>query len=216
MTLFARSDLMSVAVPVASGGCGTTHTRPVRNGVASKTWRLDCQPCETFLKGGGRTRLQYSPGDKETGLLPRQERVADSDPCWSATEESVPDTPDEMVHVRRRKQLGEQELEMIKALAAAKAAGIDIPVNAAWLLERNFDSRILKGTTECPDGHENTSGSQFCSSCGLPMAGRVPKAELSAPEPVKKSLRELRAMCQSAGLPEYGTKAQIMERLGIS
>lgn len=216
MSLFARSDLMSVAVPVASGGCGTTHTRPVRNGVASKSWKLDCQPCEVFLKGGGRTRLQYSPGDKETGILPRQERVADTDPCWSATEESVPDTPDERVHVSRRKRLGEQELEMIRALAAARAAGIDIPANAAWLLERNFDPRVLKGTTECPDGHENSAGSQFCSSCGLPMAGRVPKAELPAPEPVKKSLKELKEMCRSAGLPDYGTKAQLSERLGIA
>jgi len=216
MSLHARSDLMSVAVPVASGGCGTTHTRPVRNGAPAKVWRLDCQPCETYLKGGGRTRLQYTPGDKEVGLLPTQERVADTDPCWSATEESIPETPDERVHLRRRKQLGNEELEWIKALAAARAAGIDIPANAMWLLEQNFDPRVLKGTTECPSGHENAAGSKYCSECSKPMGGREAAAELPAAEPVKLSLAELKRRCKERGLPDYGTKAQMMARLGIA
>src|SRR5580698_6953669 len=65
MTLYARSDLMSVSVPVASGGCGGTHSRPVRDGAPARDFRLDCPGCETFLKGGGRTVLTTVPGDKE-------------------------------------------------------------------------------------------------------------------------------------------------------
>ena len=216
MTLYARSDILHISIPTASGGCGQSHSRPVRNGAPAKTWQLDCLGCEAYLKGGGRTRLQYSPGDKETGLLPRQERVADTDPHWSATPESVPQTPDESVHVRRRKQLGAEELEFIKALAAVKAAGIDIPANAMWLLEQNFDPRVLKGTTECPDGHENTAGSEYCSKCGKPMSGRASAAELPAAESVNLTLAELKRRCKERGLPDYGTKAQMMARLGIA
>jgi hypothetical protein len=128
------------------------------------------------------------------------------------------------VHQRRRKQLGSEELEMIKALAAAKAAGIDIPANAMWLLERNFDPRVLKGTTECPKGHENSAGSHFCSSCGSSMSGSVPTAEITAAETaseilpdteslLKLPLIELRKMCRIRGLPEYGAKPQIAKRL---
>src|ERR1700690_444615 len=96
MSLFARSDLMSVSIPVTSGGCGASHSRPVRNGTPAQEWMLDCPDCESYLRGDGKSRiLRVTPGDPKSGIPAKQERVADCDPHWSSTADSVPLTPDE-------------------------------------------------------------------------------------------------------------------------
>src|ERR1700684_334669 len=108
MTLYARSDLMSVSIPVTSGGCGPPHSRPVRKGAPAKDFRLDCPGCENFLKGGGRTVLHVTQGSKELGIPTHQEWVADCDPCWGATPESVPETPDERTYTAKRDKVASQ------------------------------------------------------------------------------------------------------------
>ena len=80
MSLYARSDLMSVSVPATSGGCGNSHSRPVSQGKPAKEWRLDCPPCEGYLKGDRKPKiLKTTPGDPKAGIPSRQERVPDEE-----------------------------------------------------------------------------------------------------------------------------------------
>jgi hypothetical protein len=188
VTLYARSDLMSVSVPVTSGGCGKTHSRPVRKGVPDRDFRLSCPGCEAFLKGGGRTVLITTPPDKELGIPATQKRVADCDPCWGATPESVPETPDETQYTRKRNQLGAEQLEWVRALAAAKQAGIEIPEMAMEML-----SRRLPGMVQ----------------------GEIVRDEIEAPKYDLSDLstEKLKQMCKDEGLPFSGTRAKLIERL---
>lgn len=225
MTLYARSDLMSVWVPPAEGGCGATHSRPVTRGVPSKSWQLDCPPCEGHLRGAGKPQvLKFTPGDAKAGILPKQERVAASDPHWSSTPDSVPLTPDEQSTNATRRERGSQQIQMIQALAALRATGIDVPPEAMWLLESELPSGVLKGTMVCANGHDNTSGVKFCAECGISMAAKaaageianVPEATRAGLEPVRRKLLHvatLRKMCRERGLRDDGTKDILLQRL---
>jgi hypothetical protein len=148
---------------------------------------LDCPGCENFLKGGGRKVLHVTQGSKELGIPTHQEWVADCDPQWSATPESIPDTPDERTYVAKRDKMGHEELEMINALAAAKQAGINIPENAMDLLQRRLPT-------------------------ALNIAGQ---AQVTVPEYGLDdlSINKLKAMCKEQGLPTSGTRAQLIDRL---
>lgn len=188
MTLYARSDLMSVSIPVSSGGCGQTHSRPVHKGAPAREFRLDCPGCENFLKGGGRTVLHVTQGNKELGIPTHQEWVADCDPCWGATPESVPDTPDERTYVAKKDKIGRDELDMINALAAAKQAGIDIPANAMDMLSRRLPFALQQA--------------------GQTQTVAVPEYGLD-----DLSVNKLKAMCKEQGLPTSGTRAQLIDRL---
>jgi hypothetical protein len=50
VAVYARSDVMGIAVPVSDGGCGSSHSRPVVQGAPAKVWKLTCGPCETVIK----------------------------------------------------------------------------------------------------------------------------------------------------------------------
>jgi hypothetical protein len=50
ISVYARSDVMSVAIPASDGGCGGQHSRPVVQGAPAKMWKLTCGPCETAIK----------------------------------------------------------------------------------------------------------------------------------------------------------------------
>lgn len=212
MALYARSDLMSVSIPPASGGCGATHSRPVTRGVIAKVWKLECAPCESYLKGDGKPRvIRVTPADKDKGIPSRMKHVADCDPHWASTPEAVPKTPDEESIHAVRTEIGSQQLKMLEAFAAARAAGIEIPDDAMWVLERNFDPRVLKGKLLCSNGHENPSGIKFCGECGVPMesdAGPVAVQGLSG-----LHVATLRKMAREQGLPDKGSKAELVERL---
>ena len=191
MTLYARSDVMSVSIPVSSGGCGSTHSRPVHKGAPARDFRLDCPGCENFLKGGGRQVLHITQGSKELGIPTHQEWVADCDPQWAATPEAVADTPDERTYTAKRDKMGSEELEWIRALAAAKQAGIDIPQNAMELLNRRLPLALSQsGNSE----HSNVLTSPEYGLDDL-------------------SINKLKAMCKEQGLPTSGTRAQLIDRL---
>lgn len=216
MTLHARSDLMSVSVPVTSGGCGNTHSRPVRNGAPAANWELTCPPCEHFLKGGGRRILKFTPGDMKNGLMPTQERVADSDPCWSPTPDTVPMTPDEAKSDGRFRETAQLQINMMNALGTAMANGLQIPKEMMYLLERNLPPGVLpdtlQGTMLCTGGHDNPAGAKFCKECGVSMdttpaigAAEIPLEMLH--------VQTLRKKCREAGQPANGTKEQLIGRL---
>lgn len=238
MSLYARSDLMSVSIPPTSGGCGRTHTRPVTKGVTAKVWKLDCASCESYLRGDGKPKvIKVIPGDKENNIPSRMEHVIDAHPQWSNTPEGVPPTPDEQ-HVNKiRTERGSHELQMLQALIAAKGAGMAIPDNAMWLLEQNFDPRLIHGKVICSNGgHENTVGAKFCSTCGHEMVSQGtagPLVQVGDPDgrEVDISVDEngairadalplrtlhvatLKKMAREKGLSDKGTKVQLIERL---
>lgn len=218
MSLYARSDLMSVSIPVTSGGCGTTHSRPVTRGVSRSVWELNCPPCESYLRGDNKPKvIRVTGGDRNKGIPSRMDHVADSDPHWSTTPETIPPTPDEEKVHSVRAELGKEQLAMINSFAAAKAAGIDIPKEAMWLLERNFDPKILQGQVECALGHSNSAGAKFCAECGTTMVTRG--SIVAAPENDKSvdlttlPVKVLKEMCNAQGLSTSGTKKQLVERL---
>ena len=235
MSIYARSDLMSVSIPETSGGCGATHSRPVTRGAAVKTWKLDCMPCEKYLRGDEKPKIiKVIPLEKEQGIPSRMEHVADSDPHWSTTPEGIPATPDEQ-HVNKiRAERGSQQLQQLSALAALQQAGLKIPDEAFWLLSQNFDQRIIKGTTICANGHDNPAGVKFCNECGMPMvsrdvAGELPvgaKDDVSLPLPEDRQgvieapiplgtlhVATLKKMARERGICDKGTKVQLIERL---
>lgn len=189
MTLYARSDVMSVSIPVTSGGCGKSHSRPVRNGAPAKEFELSCPGCENFLKGGGRQVLKQNPIDKETRTGGELVRVTDVDPQWGSTPESAPETPDEQTYVAKRNKQGQEELQMIQALAFAKQAGIEIPANAMEMLQRRLPG-VLGGNGQ---------------STAVIEAPKYGLDDLST--------EKLKAIAKSQGLPTSGSRAQLIERL---
>src|SRR6185437_12676100 len=204
---------MLVAVPVASGGCGSNHSRPVTNGAPSKVFKLDCPPCEAYLKGDGKPQKLVYELNKATGAPVRQARVPDGDPMWSSTPDTIPLTPDEARVNEVRQERGAQQIQMIQALAALRATGIDMPPEALWLLERELPAGVLKGTMVCANGHDNPSGLKFCGECGMAMAA---KGAITAPAedaPIDLSVLHvatLRKMCRERELPDKGTKGQMI------
>lgn len=225
MSLYARSDLMSVSIPDTSGGCGATHVRQVTRGAPAKVWKLDCVPCERYLRGDDKPKvIKVIPGDKEQGIPSRMEHVADADPHWSTTPEGIPATPDEQ-HVNKiRAERGTQQLQQLSALAALQQAGLKIPDEAFWLLSQNFDQRIIKGTTICANGHDNPAGVKYCGECGMTMVSRDALAGIELPEPEPGELpvplplgtlhiATLKKMARERGLDTKGTKVQLIERL---
>lgn len=86
MSLYARSDIVCIAVPETAGGCGASHARPVINGAPVDEWQLDCIPCTTYL------RKQH-------------------DPCWAATTAEIPETPDEKATREDAEKRGERQIK---------------------------------------------------------------------------------------------------------
>lgn len=214
---------MSVSIPETSGGCGATHMRSVTRGVPAKVWKLECPACESYLRGDSKPRIIKSiPGDKDQGIPSRMEHVADSHPQWSNTPEGIPPTPDEQ-HVNKiRAERGTQQLQQLSALAALQKAGLKIPDEAMWLLEQNFDARIVRGNVICMNGHDNTAGSKFCQECGIDMASQgaiEAKKEDDEEEPFidiwKLDFRSLQKMCKEKGLSAKGTADELRQRLSL-
>lgn len=224
MALFARSDLMSISIPVTSGGCGATHSRPVTRGRPDKTWKLECdQGCEAYLRGDKRMKIINTiPGDKDRGIPSRLVHVADADPHWSSTPEGIPLTPDEQHIYKLRAEQGKQQLDMLTAFAALRQGGVQIPEQAQWLIDRTLEDiarPVIGGSVVCGAGHDNSSGARFCSECGIPMNGRpeIGHAEVTPLEELiplhSLHIATLRKRCREKGLPDKGTKAQLIERL---
>lgn len=218
MTLFARRDVCSVSIPVTSGGCGNTHSRPVRDGAPGKEFRLDCPLCEGYLKGDRKQRvLRTTPGNKEAGIPAKQERVADADPMWSSTPDTIPLTPDETQVNHVKKERGEQQLRALESLITLKAAGIDIttrPDLMFFLRESGLTDGMIHGSIVCPNGHDNTAGVKFCGECGVSMNGQ--QAIEATPDDIPLDMLHiatLKKKCRDAGLSDKGKKDELVARL---
>ena len=217
---YARSDVTGIAIPVESGGCGNFHGRPVIKGAPVKVWGLDCPPCEAYLAGDRRPKILKYDLDPKTRTVIGQSRVADSDPRWSSTPDTLPLTPDEERTNSVRSERGAQQIQMIQALAALRATGIEVPPEALWLLERELPAGVLKGTVVCADGHDNQAGTKFCGQCGISMAAKgaiSPAPEAPPGEPVADLGRlhpqTLKKMLRARGLDDTGSKDALIGRL---
>lgn len=229
MTLYARSDLMSVSIPVTSGGCGDTHSRPVNNGAPARTWGLDCPDCEAHLRGDKKKKIIHTiPGDKEKGIPARLTHVADADPHWSNAPEGVPLTPDEQHLHKLRAEQGKQQLDMLTAYAAlSKVPGLDLKDfhEATWLLNQTLDPLKrprIEGEIVCAEGHGNPASTKFCGECGISMtvqgaltAGEIKELYQEPDTLVKLHVATLRKMCREKGLSDRGTKAELIKRLTV-
>ena len=199
---------MSVSIPAASGGCDSQHSRPVTNGIRARVWGLDCPDCERYLRGDHRPKILKYDLDPKTRTVTGQSRVADADPQWSSTPDTLPLTPDETRTNATRSERGAQQIQMIQALAALRATGIEVPPEALWLLERELPAGVLKGTIVCANSHDNQAGTKFCAECGISMAAKgaiAPAAEQPPGEPVvdlgRLHPQTLKKMFASAGWP---------------
>lgn len=218
MALYARSDVMCVSL--GEHGCGATHTRPVTHGAPSKVFQLDCPPCESHLRGDRKAKILRYETDKKTGRVTHQERVADADPMWSGSPDSVPLTPDETKTNEVRSERGRMQIEMLQALAALRSTGVEVPPEAMWLLERELPAGVLKGTVVCANGHDSPAGLKFCGECGVSMAARAAIGGISddaAAEPALDLARlhpqTLKKLCRERKLPDTGTKDELISRL---
>jgi hypothetical protein len=201
MSVFARSDLASVSVSAAHGGCGEVHTRPAPGGIPVQPWRLDCETCANYLR---------------------------SDPHWSVTSAEIPETHDEGKSREDFEKRGAKDKDAILTLALARLAGIpssELPES----LTRMISGRPahIPGVLECPAGHGNPAGQKFCGQCGDPMSGLVPQASLPAPPAERPAgsrgqrprrlrearLDELQALARGQGLSVAGTRADLISRL---
>ena len=218
LTLYARSDVMSVSIPPASGGCGNSHTRPVRNGAPDRIFKLTCPDCEGYLKGDRKAKiLRTSPGDVKAGIPAKQERVADSDPHWSSTPDTVPLTPDETQTRHLKIEKGEQQLRALESLIALKSGGIDVtsrPEVLYFLQQSGLTGEMLQGQVVCPAGHENSAGVKFCGECGISMNAQ--KEITATPDDIPLDMLHiatLRKKCREAGLNDKGKKNELIARL---
>lgn len=225
MSLFARSDLMSVSIPQATGGCGAAHSRPVTRGAPAHIWELKCAPCESYLRGEKKPKIiKVVPGDKDRGIPSQMKHVADADPHWSSTPEGAPATPDELDLNRIRAEQGQRQLDTLTAFAALKQSDMKIPAQAQWLIDKIISEigqqevgfETVHGTVLCADGHDNAPGSQFCASCGMRMDAKAVIAAAEEPAVIPLTslhVNTLRKKCRAAGLEDKGSKEVLISRL---
>jgi hypothetical protein len=88
MAVYARSDVMGIAIPMESGGCGQNHTRPVIQGAPAEIWKLSCPQCETYIKDDiDRSTYKVTDRDGKTTVI--------NNSVWGEHPTKTPLTPDE-------------------------------------------------------------------------------------------------------------------------
>jgi hypothetical protein len=154
--MYARSDVRTVNIGPGHHSCGQVHERPVNEaGEPVQLWALSCPGgCEEFLR---------------------------TDPCWSATLHEVPESPDEQKAREGANRHGKQAQEQIVALALAKLAGIDTASLPGSMTRSALGAAPVAGMVSCPAcAAVQSSGANYCGSCGSAMRSAVPAAAIPA------------------------------------
>lgn len=199
MTLYARSDVMSVALSKDHGGCGATHMRPVTHGAPAKVWALDCTLCEDHLR---------------------------SDPHWAIDALEIPETPDETRLREKAEEKGEHSqkvnLENAVASLATTAEGFQKLMMMMFASNPDMAKNMNKMLGVLAVG-ENSMAVQQAAEAHT--ASIVPNPLGYAPEDLATppsgpndtldglKLSELRALAKSRGLDSTGDRAQLLKRL---
>lgn len=199
MTVYARSDVMSVSLSKDHGGCGAVHSRPVTHGAPAVQWGLDCPDCEDFLR---------------------------SDPHWSINLSEVPETPDEeriRADKEKKGQANQSDL-LAAAIIAIAQSQQELPDNLAKAIKALTDASlpaepvVTKGSD---DGMQTVPV--------VIDAPRVVEPEPVEPEPAavtvettesdetvdlsKLKVPELRDLATQRGLDSSGMRAELLARL---
>ena len=206
MTVYARSDVMSVALSSSHGGCGAAHHRPVTRGAPAAVWALDCPPCEDHLR---------------------------HDPLWAVMPADVPETPDEerVREDRDKKGALDRDRLLTDAIIALAGSQESLPAQLAQALV-TLTGRSVPATAPsaaCSQGHPVGDDARFCGTCGERLTTGpvidVPTVELLEDAPPASeggatvaelqqlTVRELRELARVHGVEDTGNKAQLVERL---
>ena len=153
MSIYARSDLVSVSVSQAHGGCGAVHSRPVVQGNPVRIWELTCPTCENHLR---------------------------SDPNWSPTTAKIPETFDEQQAREAQEQKGELERQdaLFRFLESDQEFKSQLTQLMGLMTGNQAPSNAVTGGVVCMNGHDNTAGVKFCGECGTPMQRRATAGEI--------------------------------------
>lgn len=189
MALYGRSDVVSVAVPPTSGGCGATHSRPVANGVPLDEWDLEgvCIVCAASLK-------------------------KDGDPLWSATVAEIPETPDEKLTREDAEKRGERAIK--KAQEELSVRQHELTEKIVALLERGS---VMNANSQGPDISELIAQevAKALSKPQFPAPAPEPE-QVEEPAPLileRLHVRTLGKMCRDRGLNDKGGKTDLIARL---
>ncbi|MHB1430621.1 MAG: hypothetical protein ACYCVZ_00675 [Streptosporangiaceae bacterium] len=153
MTMYARSDIVSITIPAESGGCGSPHIRGIGpDGTSDAVFAVTCGPCESKLE---------------------------TDPMWASSTADVPLTFDEEKAAEQFERIGAQQQAALLTAAVARLAGMAGPEISPVIKGMISGQRALPGPVMvCPAGHAgNVPGARFCAMCGTPMSAvRGPRA----------------------------------------
>jgi hypothetical protein len=200
MSIYARSDLVHVAVSTDHGGCGQSHSRPVIEGAPVKLWQLTCHGgCEDHLR---------------------------SDPLWSTTISDIPETHDEYLVREDQEKRGARDQADATVLALSELAKLgDLPAaisQLAALMAGQFQAQLPPVETLdrlCQNGHRNRADSAFCVQCGADLTAGVPndRGPQLPPPPSHElddlTIGELRGLAKERGVSGGRSKADLIAAL---
>ena len=191
MTVYSASSLMAVNLSEAHGGCGSPHSRPVRNGAPDKIWKLDCVMCENHLR---------------------------NDDLWSTSIAEIPETFDEKNEREDYERRGANDIQTMMALALTKLTGGEVPDTITRMIDGSRAHIPNQVKVLCPPyGHANPPGMKFCGECGTPMHDAAPAGSIPPPAPAPDLAdlhpQKLRKMCREQGLDDSGTRPEMIARL---
>jgi hypothetical protein len=168
MVLYARKDVSYVFVPVESGGCGSSHRRPVINGVPQE-FRLVCQGCENFLRQDiartGNKRIRTVNGDYG---MKRAERYLG---LWGASPDTIPESPDDELHREDVEQKTVTDNAATQTIAFSKIADA-LAGNTELIAKLAAMMSAEPAVAEPAVKAEPSFDSRECLDCGRPIIRR--------------------------------------------
>jgi hypothetical protein len=204
MGLYGRSDVMSVAVPASSGGCGAMHSRPVTDGVPEADWNLEqhCPRCAGALRG---------------------------DPLWAAMPADVPETPDEIAIredaakrgdralKRAQEELSVRQHELTEKIVTLLERGgtpvqLPDPDLIARLVAQEVQKAMSRPQPAPPEPEPEPENGEGYESVPLWDADGTALAPMKN-ELFRLHVRTLGKMCRERGLDDSGGKAELIARL---
>ena len=222
ITLYPASNYLALG---PTQGCGEEHRRPLdpHTGKLIRRWGVECPVHEAYHMGYSRPKVLKYLIDPKTGQSLSQQRVLDSQPGFSTNPDSIPLTYDEEHTRHLRLEQGENQLRALESLIALKGGGLDLtsrPDVMFYLQESGLPSEMLQGKLECANGHDNAAGAKFCGECGVGMTVKAARGAIAPPEDEpavvdlgRLHVQSLRKMCREAGVPDKGSKDDLIGRL---